>query len=177
MNTGADVRSLEALQEWYANLTGFGAEAKEALGAVTQQVHRAVPYLEDQIQTWGGRARVAWDEVVRAKAELNNRRQPNFDGRIPDCTVQERALRRAEAKLAFCQRQQEVARRWLTQLPRMIGETYDGPSRRLVAFLEGDLPKALAELDRKLDALERYVEARRDDMPGGLREERPEEPS
>lgn len=173
----ADVRSLEVLQEWYAALAEFGSEASEALSAVNQQVLRAMPYLEEQVQLWAGRTRMAEEELVRAQAELRNRQFPDFSGRIPDCSVQRKAVRRAEEKLEFCRRQVGVVRHWMAVLPRMIGEAYEGPSRRLGSFLEGELPRALADLDRRLAALERYTETTPDSMPEGLREQRSTKPN
>ncbi|HEY8506185.1 MAG TPA: hypothetical protein VIL46_16480 [Gemmataceae bacterium] len=169
MNPSADVRSLEALLDWYTALCEFAAEAQNALAAIALDVQRASGWLEAQEDRWQGEVRRAEEEVVRAKAELRNRRQPDFSGRVPDCSVQEKALRRAEARLEHARRQVKVTRQWLARLPALVGEVYDGPARRLGGFLEGDLPRALAALGRQLEALERYAQIRPDHIPAGLR--------
>lgn len=176
MNPGADVRSLDALQSWYATLAAYGVEARDALAAVQLEIHRASEWIQHQIGEWKAQVRRAEQDVFRAKMELRSRQQPDFSGRIPDTSVEEKALRRAEAKLEFARRQVTICQRWLTQITAEVGEVYDGPARRLGAFLEGDLPRALAVLDRQLVALERYSEIRPPDQPEGLRETRPESP-
>jgi len=71
--------------------------------------------------------------------------------------VQEKNLRLARARLEFAEDRLEAVRRWTKQLPLEIRDNYDGPSRHLAFFLEGDLPRGLAMLGRQLTALEQYA--------------------
>lgn len=153
---GADVRSLQALRDWFAALSLFHKEAREALASVGVEVQRAPDWVEQKGREWQAKARRAEESLFRAKMELAQRQHPDFSGRIPDTTVQEKAVRRAEAELEFCQEQIRVCQRWLNELPEAVGEVYHGPARRLGFFLESDAVKALAELDRQIAALEQY---------------------
>ena len=100
----------------------------------------------------------ATEALDKAKADLAARKFETFDGKMPDTTVQERALCRAEARLDHAREQVVKCKRWLGKLPKMIDEAYSGPARRLAAILETDLPVGLADLDRRIAALEQYAE-------------------
>ena len=54
---------------------------------------------------WKQATRDCEEDVAQAKAELAARRFPGFDGRMPDTTIQERNLRRAEARLDYARDQ------------------------------------------------------------------------
>jgi hypothetical protein len=166
MPESADVRSIDALREWHAALAGYGEDLAEALAGVDLEIRRAHEWLHEQVGLWKQAVRKCEEDVTRAKAELSQRKFATWDGREPDCTVQEKALRMARARLEHAEDQVVKCREWIGRLPKVIDETYLGASRRLANFLEADLPKALADLDRRTDALERYAELRPDYAPG-----------
>lgn len=159
MTDGADVRSLAALRDWHAALAAYGETLAEALAGVALELRRATDWLEEQQEQWQRAVRDREHDVTRAKAELAQRRFPTWDGRLPDCTVQEKNLRRAEAALEEAQEQVERCRRWQSRLPKLVEETYTGASRRLAHFLEAELPRALADLARRIAVLERYADS------------------
>ena len=165
MNPSADVASIAALHEWRAALCAFRAEALDALAAVALAIQRTLDWLTDEQRRWQRAARDAEEEVAQARAELFNRRIPDFSGRVPDCTVQEEALWAAQAKLRHAEDQIDVVRGWMSRLPRMVDEEYEGPARRLGHTLEGDLPRGIALLDRRIAALEAYAALRPQHMP------------
>ena len=126
------------------------------------EIHRGQEWVSRQLDLWQRAVRVADEAVAQAKTELAGRRFPGFDGRMPDATVQERNLRRAVARLEHCEDQVVKCRKWMTQLPKLIDETFTGASHRLNTFLETDVPGAVAALQRQIEALERYTETRLD---------------
>lgn len=157
MNPAANVRAIDALQDWHAALAEFRTEAMEALAAVELEIHRAHAWIADTQREWKQTVRDAEDEIAQAKAELASRRFPDFNGRMPDTSEQEKALRRAVAKKEFAERQVEVCRRWQMKLPAAVSETYEGPAKQLLATLEAELPRGLAVLERRIAALEAYA--------------------
>jgi hypothetical protein len=165
MTDSADVRSIDAVRDWHVALTDYGDSLSEAMAGVALEIRRAYDWLEEQLGRWQGSIRECEDEVTRAKAELAQRKLPTFDGREPDCSVQEKALRRAKAKLEHAEDQVVKCRQWIGRLPKMIDELYVGASRRLTNFVEGELPKALADLARRVAALESYAGLRPDYAP------------
>ncbi|MBP3953834.1 hypothetical protein J8F10_00780 [Gemmata sp. G18] len=162
----ADVRSIAAVIDWHAALTNYGDGLSEAMAGVDLEIHRAFDWLGEQLARWQRAVRDCEEEVVRAKAELAQRKFPTWDGRDPDCTVQEKALRLAKARQEHAEEKVETVRRWIGRLPKMVDEVFTGPSRRLKSILEADLPNSRTELTRRIGALESYAGLRPDYAPG-----------
>lgn len=165
MPDGADVRSIDAVRDWHAALATYGDTLGEALSGVELEIRRAHDWLGEQLARWQRAIRDFADEVTRARAELSQRKFVNWDGREPDCTVQEKNLRIAKARLEHAEVQVEKCRQWASRLPRVVDETYGGAGRRLANFVEGELPRALADLVRRIGALEGYAGLRPDYAP------------
>jgi hypothetical protein len=161
----ADVRSIQTVLDWRADLTAYGETLAEAAAGVDLELRRAFDWLDEQLAQWKRAVRACEEDVVRAKAELSQRQYQTFDGRTPDCTVQEKNLRQAKARLEHAEDKVEQVRRWIGRLPKMIDEVYTGPSRRLKNLLEAEVPVAVAELGRRAAALEAYAELRPDYAP------------
>lgn len=161
----ADVRSVAAVAEWRADLINYGDVLAEAMSGVDLEIRRASDWLDEQITLWRRAVRSCEDEVTRAKAELSQRNFQTWDGRAPDCTVQEKALRLAKARLEHAEEKVETVRRWISRLPKLLDEAFTGPSRRLRGILEADLPVATTELGRRVAALESYAGLRADYAP------------
>src|SRR5262245_54452305 len=166
MADSADVRSIDAVREWHAALTAYGENLSEALAGVEMEIRRGADWLQDQLALWQRAVRQCEQEVVQAKAELAARKFPDWSGREPDTTVQEKALREAKARLEHAEDQVQKVRSWIGRLPKAVDEVYSGPARRLGNFLEVELPKGLAILDRRIAALESYAGLRPDYAPG-----------
>lgn len=162
----ADVRSIAALRDWQADLTSYGENLAEAVVGVDLEIRRGFEWLNEQLALWRGAVRECEEDVTRAKAELAARKIPGWDDRDPDTTVQEKALRKARARLEHAEDQVDKIRKWIGRLPKLIDEVYTGPSQRLKSFLEIDLPKGLAILDRRVSSLESYAGLRPDYAPG-----------
>jgi hypothetical protein len=158
MNPGADVQAIDALQDWHNAVCLFRDEALDAVGSIGLEIRRAFDWIDEQGKAWHHEARQAEQAVHQAKVELAQRKTPNFDGRIPDTSVQEENLARAKARLRFAEEQIDVCRKWAVRLPKMISEEYEGPARRLNNFLEADLPAAIAHLAAQIEALHRYTQ-------------------
>ncbi len=157
MNTGAGVRSLEALKDWYSSVANFREEAQNALISLSMAVQNAHNWLDEQQGEWQRAIRQAEDEVAQARIELVRLQQQRFFGEQPDTTVQEQILRRARAYLEFCEERLVAVRHWKVKLPQVVQDIYDGPVRTVEFFLQADLVRALALLDRQLGALEQYL--------------------
>jgi hypothetical protein len=165
MAESADVRAIDALREWVSSLAIFKHEAEEALAGIALEIRRGLDWVAQQQDLWQRAVREREEAVVQAKAELAARRFPNWDGRMPDTTVQERNLRRAEARLEHAQDQVVRCRKWIIGLPRMIEETYGAAGHRLQMTIEGEVARGVADLQRRIEALERYAETRADFAP------------
>lgn len=177
MIQAADVRSIDDLRDLHAYVCKFRSDAQDALAAVEMTIRRAHDWLHDKLQFWQRAIRAGEDDVFKAKQELKQRQYVGFDGRVPDCTVQEENLKRAQGKLRFAQERAEITRGWMSRLPKMISETYEGPARQLAASIEGELPRALAVLEKRIDALEKYAAIMAPQMPRSEAEPPPSTPA
>src|SRR3954454_22577561 len=119
MADGADVRSIDAVRDWYAALADYGDSLAEALAGVELEIRRAYEWLEEQYSLWQHAVKKCEEDVTRAKAELSQRKFQTFDGREPDCTVQEKNLRVARARLEYAEDQVVKVRQWIGRLPKM----------------------------------------------------------
>lgn len=162
----ADVRSIAAVVDWRADLVTYGELLAESMAGVDLEIRRAQDWLEEQLARWKKAVRECEEDVTRAKAELSQRQFPTWDGRVPDCTVQEKNLRLARARLEHAEQKVETVRMWIGRLPKMIDEMFTGPSRRLKSMLEADLPNGIAALSLRIASLESYAGLRADYAPG-----------
>jgi hypothetical protein len=158
MTPGADVHAIDALQDWHNALCVFRMEATESLSSIALEVRRAFDWIDEQGKYWKAEVRDAEDDLLRAKSELQQRKTPDYSGRTPDTSVQEKNLARAKARLEFAQDQIEICRKWAAQLPKMVSEEYEGAARRLANFLEMDLTSAIDLLNLRIDRLQAYTQ-------------------
>lgn len=156
MSQSARVASIAALVDFRAVLCTFGEEAQEVLASVQMAIQRTQDFLDEQAKLWQQEVRRSEDMVAEAKTELARRKMMRVGDRAPDTTEQEKALRRAQARLEHAEEKLHVTRRWIPALKRDVDE-YLGPARQLAGFLEGEQPRALALLQQKIDALEAYL--------------------
>ena len=84
---------------------------------------------------------------------------------MPDTTVQERNLRRAEVRLEHAREKVALCKKWLVNLPKIVDETFSGAGHRFALLLEGEVTKGLAHLRGQVEALDRYAETRPDFAP------------
>lgn len=155
MNQPAEVVSLDAVRDWKTALVSFRASAQDALLAVELAIRRAFDWLAEQRNRWQQEIRIREEELTRAKSELWRKKNMPIIGH-PDTVAEEKAVRRAVARLEEAEQKLEKNRQWAIALARAV-EEYEGPGRRLAFRLEGDFPRALAMLEQKIAALEAYV--------------------
>jgi hypothetical protein len=156
MGPSAHVTETAALSDFRAMLCTFAEEAKEALAIVDHEIRRTYSFLDEQMRGWSAAVRQAEDEVIQAKIELNQRRIQRIGDCKPDTTFQEKVLRRAQAKLEYVQEKLAATKRWQRDWPHEL-MNYEGPARQLQSSLEGDVPRMIAYMERKIAALEAYL--------------------
>ena len=155
MNASARVTSLDALKTFRAAVCSFQTDAKDALGAAELEIRHLLDWLGQQQQFWRAEVRRCEEEVVRAQAELVQRKYSHADRR--GWTEPELVLKKAKARLEHAQQKVERTRHWLRILPREIAE-YEGPARQLAGMLDAELARAAALLEQRIEALEAYVQ-------------------
>ena len=160
MSTGADVRAIDGLREWLASAAVFKVESEESLASIQLEIRQGIDWVSQQLDRWQRSIRDRDDAVVQAKSALAAKRYPDSNGRMPDTTVEERNLRRANARLEHAQEQVAVCKKWLVNLPKIIDETFTGAGHRFALLLEGEVAKGLGHLHRQIESLDQYAETR-----------------
>jgi hypothetical protein len=156
MSQAARVLSVATLESLREALTAFADQAKDVLFAVDCEVRRTGEWLEDQLRYWQAEVRRCEDRLHEAKQELARRKIMRVGDRPPDCTEQEKAVRRAVQALEHAEEKRERTRQWVRDLPRAVTD-YESRARQMMTLAEGDVPRACALLERKAEALEAYL--------------------
>ena len=164
MSSAAQITSIDTLAELKAALVQFDERVADAIVQLNLAARRPLEWLDhDRSQYWPRAARQAADGVSEAKLALA-RAQTTID--VDDhraCYEERKLLEKAERRLETAERKLVAVRRWKVDLRKEV-EEFEVQSAKLQHFLEGELPRALAELDRMAGALEKYVRVSR---PGG----------
>jgi hypothetical protein len=156
MGLSARVTSIETVEKFRNALCEFAKEAKDSLGAAEMQIRRTFDWIAERLKHWQHEVRVRQEEVVRAKIELESRKFANRSGKGPGFTDQEKACRKAQARLKEAEEKVAACRRYQPILEHAVRE-YQGPTRQLSSSLDLDLIHSIALLDQKLLALEAYL--------------------
>ena len=157
MNGAADVRSIPMLREFRAALATFGNEAKEAAAVNDMTARRGIEWFQnDLLKFWQSEIRKREEAVTNARAEYERCRMQSFGDRPPDCTDQKVALKKAQMRLEEAQEKLKAQKKWSRILDEEL-QDYQGQSQQLSDMLSGEIPKAMADLDRMLTALEAYL--------------------
>jgi len=154
--TQARVTSLDALRDWKLALTKFKETAQDALVGAELAARRAFDWLDDQQKFWQVEVRRREDQLHQVKGELWRKKNMPILEKHPDCTMEEKAVRKALARLDEAHGKLATTKRWRPLLQRAVDE-YAGDGRQLASMLEADLPRALVRLEQKIAALERYL--------------------
>ncbi|HLJ95349.1 MAG TPA: hypothetical protein VKU02_19380 [Gemmataceae bacterium] len=166
MGPSARVTSIEALKEFRGSLSRFGHDAKEAVCATELEIQRILDWIEAQLKHWQREVRDRQEDVARAKAELIQRQYSKSSGYGSGTTDQEIALQKAIRRLQEAEAKVEKTRQWQHLLPRAVAE-YEGPARQLMGMLDADLPRGIAILDQKIDALDAYMHTAAEPISSG----------
>lgn len=157
MHASANVTSIAAIRGFCAALRRFAEDAAEALVALDLEVTRGTDYIQqDRMNFWPAQVRRAWDEIAEARIALQRRRAISVADHRSACDEEKKALDQAQQRLRVAQEKVDVVRSWCRTLNREV-EEYEGRIGHLRQLLETDLPRAVAVLDRVLQALDAYT--------------------
>jgi DNA repair exonuclease SbcCD ATPase subunit len=156
MGTEARVHAVDALDDFRVAWLAFRADAQEALDSLRQETRRAFDWLADRRAWWLHQARECQEAVVQARSVLVRKQTVFASDRVPDCTEEIKALRKAQARLEHAEEKAEACRAWQTKLARAV-EEFDGPTHQLGGILDGEFPRAAALLERLRAALDAYL--------------------
>jgi hypothetical protein len=157
MTDQADVKSIDTLAFVRTAFASFAHEANQALGEIEIQGQRAVEYIcMDRAAYWKSEIRRSNDLVNKAIKDLEHCRTFKKVGdNTPSCIEEKKALEKARKRLAFAEEKAELVRKWTPVVQQQFRET----GVRVVRFrdvIDVDCPRAMAQLERMLRALDQY---------------------
>jgi hypothetical protein len=157
MSTQADVKSIDTLAFMKAAFASFAHETGQAVSECEMQGQRAVDWIcVDQAAFWKAECRRMQELVNKAMKDLEYCKAfKKVGNNTPSCIEEKKALEKAKQRLEFAERKAEAVRRWTPIVQQQFRET----CVRLVRFrevIDVDCPKAMAQLERMLKALDAY---------------------
>jgi hypothetical protein len=159
MTRSAKVEDINALKAFRVALVKFAEAANVALADADSDGRRVQGWIErDQSAHWQTQIRKRTELLARAEEAL--RMKQNFkqaDGSYPNPFEEQKAVMLAKRRLVEAQEKFENCRKWARKLEKEV-QMYKGGVSRLVTAVAGDIPVALAKLDNRAAAVERYVE-------------------
>ena len=160
MSDQADVKSIDTLAFVKASFASFAHEANQAVSEIEIQGQRAVEWITvDRAAFWKAEIRRRSDIVNKAIKDLEHCRTFKKVGdNTPSCVEEKKALDKARKLLETAERKAEAVRRWTPVVQQQFRET----CVRLVRFrevIDVDCPRAMAQLEKMLKALDAYQNA------------------
>jgi len=157
MSDQAEVKSIDTLAFVKAAIAAFAHETNQAVSEIEIQGQRGVEWITvDRAAFWKAEIRRRSDIVNKAIKDLEHCRTFKKVGdNTPSCVEEKKALDKARKLLETAERKAEAVRRWTPVVQQQFRET----CVRLVRFrevIDVDCPRALAQLERMLKALDAY---------------------
>jgi hypothetical protein len=156
MTTPAKVYSSDAIEAVRRALMLFVEQVSDALTELSAEMRRAQDWLErDRPRFWKMQLRQSFDLVHEAQQALHRCLMFPIANERPACTEERMSLKKAKARLEYCEEKQEKVRRWQQTMRHEMFE-YEGRMSQLVRLVEVDVPQAIGVLNRIMRSLEEY---------------------
>ena len=155
----ADVRSIDVIDRFRANLVGFVDAGKAALLEAESDLDRTILWLDrDRVPHWNRQIRKRQELLVRAKSELYRKQMQSSakGGRAGD-SDERKNLQRAERRLEEARARLQATRSWMRRLERER-TLYKAAVSPLASALDHELPGAVALLRKMSENLEAYTD-------------------
>ncbi len=156
MPSPAQVRSVDAIERFRAQLAKYEEQVQDALESLTIELRRAGDWLKyDQPSYWKQQSKLAEDAVHRAKLDLERCLIFPIAGERPACREQRAVLKKAQQRVEHCRGKRERVKHWNRHLQHEMFE-YEGRVGHLQRILETELPAARAKLQQIVRQLDAY---------------------
>ena len=159
MDHSAQVTSIDSVRMLRAGVLQFEAHARDAVSMLQMEVRRAVDWLEDDRRRyWSHQAKKASERVTQARNDLERAELTYGSEESPPCTEQKKVLAQAKRRQRLCEEKVKAVRRWVRVVRAELTE-FDGQMARMNNYLDTDIPRAAAALERMLRALDKYAQS------------------
>ncbi|MCC7474777.1 MAG: hypothetical protein IT425_05240 [Pirellulales bacterium] len=152
----AKVYSTEAIEAARLALVSFIEQITDALSELGGEMRRVQEWLEhDRPAYWRHQVRVSIDQVHESQQALHRCLMFPVANERPSCTEERAALKKAQARQAYCEDKTQRVRHWQQTLRHELFE-YEGRISQLVKLVEIDVPQAIGVLSRIVRTIEDY---------------------
>lgn len=156
MDSQARVHSSTSIESVRTALMSFVDQVGDALTELEAEMRRMQDWLEhDRPRHWKSQVRLANDQVHEAQQALQRCLMFPVANERPSCAEERAALKKAQARHAYCERKAERVRHWQKVIKHELFE-YQGRISQLVRLVEIDAPQAIGMLGKVLRHLEEY---------------------
>jgi hypothetical protein len=157
MSTPANVQSSDAIEAVRAGLLTFVDQVTDALTTLDLEMRRVLDWVEhDRPRHWKTQIRVSYDELNEAQAQLHRCLMfPKTVSDRPACYEERQAVKKAQARVAYCHHKADRVRHWKRALPHEVSE-YQGRISRIKRLVEFEVPRAIVVLEKILQHLQAY---------------------
>jgi hypothetical protein len=156
MTGPAKVHSTEAIEAVRLALVLFVDRVTDAMAELGSEMRRVQEWLEhDRPGFWKNQTRLAFDQEHEAQQALHRCLMFPVANERPSCYEERAELKKAKARLAYCQEKSERVRKWQQAMRHELFE-YEGRMSQLVKLVEVEVPQAIAVLNRIVRNLDEY---------------------
>ena len=156
----ANLTSTDAPRQFRAALVRFVADVEAALIALELEGRKPVEWVEsNRPQYWRQAARKASEQLAEARVALERCQVRISSEDAQYCYDERKALEKAKRRVELADAKIQSLRRWRVEMQKSV-EELQVQLGRAKHYLETDIVKAIAALDRITAALDRYIEQR-----------------
>jgi hypothetical protein len=154
--SSANVHSIEAIDAVRRAMQLFDEQVADALTELGAEMRRMLDWLEhDRPRHWRTQVRKAHDEVHEAQQALHRCLMFPIADERPSCYEERMDLKKAQARLVYCQEKEQRVRHWQRTVQHELFE-YEGRISQLVRLVEVDMPQSIAVLTKIVRHIEDY---------------------
>jgi len=158
MTSPAQITSTDAVRQFKRALDEFQGEAREAVTQLLLEMRRAVDWIEhDRARYWPREMQRASDALLQARHDLERCEMSLRPEDKRSCYEQKIAVEKAKRRMRLTEDKVRAVRRWRFAV-RREADDFQGRLAKLVSYLDMDIPRAVAALERMAAALDRYTE-------------------
>lgn len=166
MSQSADVRSIDAIRQFYAAVVEFQEEARLCMSSLEMQLLRIMGWLEqDRPGFWKREIENCYRDQSEARVRLHQCKMRKVGDWKPTCFEEKKDLEKAKKDLEFAQKQIPVVKYWNVTAHQEANE-YHGRASRLAQMVERDIPSLMSLLLTTIDRLESYNAVQTPNAPG-----------
>jgi hypothetical protein len=153
----ANITSIDAIRSFTAAMRAFEDGADDAAVQLGLETRRPVAWIEEMGMYWPKEVRKASDAVSEARISLEKCELTISGDERRSCSDERKALEKAKRRLHTAEEKVQAVRRWKVQIRKEV-EDFEVQIAKLRQYLEGDLIRSIASLQRMTAALDEYVQ-------------------